>query len=105
MKKLDPTQCQTFLKTLPDWHHDAQRGAIFREYTFGNFLQAFGFMTKIAIAAETKNHHPEWANVYNRVSLTWTTHDAGGLTMNDIEMARECDQWFSVLVTPAPSTE
>ena len=103
MKKLDPSQLEPLLASLPDWRFDAQRSGISREYTFSDFLQAFGFMTKIAIASETKNHHPEWANVYNRVSITWTTHDAGGLTMNDIDMARECDQCFAKLLTRVAS--
>lgn len=99
MNKLESSELERLLASLPDWRLDAQRGAISREYTFADFLQAFGFMTKIAIASETKNHHPEWANVYNRVSITWTTHDAGGITMNDIDMARECDQCFANLLS------
>ena len=97
MKPLDASELAELLTTLPDWRHDTGRKAISREYTFGNFLQAFGFMTKIAIASEKSNHHPEWANMYNRVSITWTTHDAEGLTQKDIDMARECDQWFATL--------
>lgn len=70
---------------LDGWqrHGDELRGA----WQFGNFAAAFGFMTEIAIQAEKRNHHPEWSNVYNRVSITLTTHDAGGLTASDMELA------------------
>ncbi len=92
MQKLNATQVTEMLHTLPGWSHDAQRGAISRSYVFADFIQAFGFMTQIAIAAEKHNHHPEWSNVYNRVSITWTTHDVNGLSSNDITLARLCDQ-------------
>ncbi len=92
MQKLDSTQVAEMLPTLPGWSHDAQRGAISRTYVFADFIQAFAFMTQIAIAAEKHNHHPEWSNVYKRVTITWTTHDVNGLSRNDVTMARLCDQ-------------
>jgi 4a-hydroxytetrahydrobiopterin dehydratase len=58
-------------------------------------MQAFAFMTQVAIAAEKHNHHPEWSNVYNRVSITWTTHDVRGLSTNDSFMARLCEQAYA----------
>jgi 4a-hydroxytetrahydrobiopterin dehydratase len=99
MNKLDPSQLAPLLASLPDWQLDSQRIGITREYTFADFLTAFDFMAKMATVAEARNHHPEWTNVYNRVRITWTTHDAGGLTLNDIDMARECDQCFVKLVS------
>lgn len=94
MKKLEPNEARQGLTDLPDWSLDAAAGAISREYVFADFVSAFGFMTQIAITAEKRNHHPEWRNVYNRVHITWTTHDADGLTSNDIDMATVCDAAF-----------
>ena len=68
-----------------------------------DFMHAFAFMTQIAIAAEKHNHHPEWSNVYNKVCITWTTHDVQGLSANDIAMARLCDQAFAGYVAAASS--
>ena len=77
--------------TLPQWQHDPVRDAITRRFVFADFVQAFGFMTQLALAAERLNHHPEWSNVYNRVNIVLTTHDAGGLTERDITLARLAD--------------
>jgi 4a-hydroxytetrahydrobiopterin dehydratase len=77
---------------VPAWRFDAARGGtITREFVFVDFVQAFAFMTQIALLAEKRNHHPEWSNVYNRVTITLTTHDAGGLSMKDIDLARAAD--------------
>lgn len=73
------------LTTLPDWERDGDH--IKAEFVFADFVTAFTFMTDIAEEAERLNHHPEWSNVYNRVSVALTTHDASGLTGYDIEMA------------------
>lgn len=69
------------------WTHDAGRDAITKTFRFGNFRQAFGWMTEVALAAEKAGHHPEWCNVWNRVDVVLTTHDAGGLTALDVDMA------------------
>ena len=79
------------LAALPQWRHDDVRGAIARRFVFADFTQAFGFMAQLALAAERLNHHPEWSNVYDRVDVVLTTHDAGGLTALDIELARCAD--------------
>ena len=97
MKKLNETEIATEMKALPEWHLDATVGAISREFVCRDFIQAFGFMTQIAMVSEKRNHHPEWSNVYQRVSITWTTHDADGLTMNDVEMAQFCDAAFAAM--------
>jgi len=94
MQKLDAQQATEALRALPLWTLDAQAGAISREFVLTDFMHAFAFMTQIAIAAEKHNHHPEWSNVYNRVRVTWTTHDVKGLSSNDIAMASYCDQAF-----------
>lgn len=91
IQKLDAQEAAQQLKALPLWTFDAKVGAITREFVLADFMQAFAFMTQIAIAAEKHNHHPEWSNVYNKVLITWTTHDVHGLSSNDIAMARMCD--------------
>ena len=97
MKRLEPEQRADSLRQLPEWRHDAERDAIRREFKFSGFAQAFAFMTEIALAAEKRDHHPEWSNVYNRVTVLWTTHDASGLTALDIELATLCDAAFARL--------
>jgi len=79
------------LDGLPEWDYDEARDAITRSLVFADFVEAFGFMTQVALIAEKANHHPEWSNVYNRVEVLLTTHDAGGLSPRDIEMAEAID--------------
>ena len=88
---LDAAACQAALASLPGWQLDATRGAIRRSLRFTDFGQAFSFMTALALHAERHDHHPEWFNVYNRVDITLTTHDAGGLTALDLAFARQAD--------------
>ncbi len=90
---LDDAARKTDLLGLAEagWHHDADRDAIAKTYEFKNFVEAFGFMTRAAIWAEKWNHHPEWSNVYKKVEVTLTTHDAGGLSALDVKMARKLD--------------
>lgn len=80
------------LDGLPEWDYDEARDAIVREFIFDDFNQAFGFMTQVALIAEKADHHPEWSNVYNRVTILLTTHDAGGLSPRDIEMAEAIEE-------------
>lgn len=82
------------LDGLPDWDHDEARDAIVRSFTFKDFSEAFAFMTRVALLAEQADHHPEWSNVYNRVEILLTTHDAGGLSERDIEMAEAIEALF-----------
>jgi len=91
MKKLEAGALDAAIATIPAWTHDPGRGAVARDFVFPDFVRAFAFMTEVAMLAERRNHHPEWRNVYNRVSIVWTTHDAGGLTEKDIDMARQTD--------------
>jgi 4a-hydroxytetrahydrobiopterin dehydratase len=79
------------LDGLPEWDYDEARDAITRSLVFADFVEAFGFMTQVALMAEKVNHHPEWRNVYNRVEILLTTHDASGLSSRDIEMAEGID--------------
>ncbi len=76
------------LAGLPGWTEVAGRNAITKSFRFADFNQAFGFMTRVALTAERMNHHPEWFNVYDRVTITLATHDAGGVTERDIALAR-----------------
>ena len=79
------------LDGLPDWDLDDGRDAITRSFKFTDFSEAFAFMTRVALLAEKANHHPEWSNVWNRVDILLTTHDAGGLSTRDIAMAQAID--------------
>jgi 4a-hydroxytetrahydrobiopterin dehydratase len=74
-----------------DWKIVDNRDAIFKKFKFKSFIQAFSWMTSVAIIAEKMDHHPEWANVYNTVEVTLTTHSAGGLTKLDLALARKMD--------------
>jgi 4a-hydroxytetrahydrobiopterin dehydratase len=76
---------------LKGWQEVAGRDAITRDFRFKDFSQAFGFMTRVALMAERMDHHPEWSNVYNRVTITLTTHDAGGLSARDVALAAHID--------------
>ncbi|MBI1658038.1 MAG: 4a-hydroxytetrahydrobiopterin dehydratase [Thaumarchaeota archaeon] len=85
MERLDTDQIRERLGSLPGW--SLREGKLYREYGFADFVEAFGFMTRAALAAERMNHHPEWSNVYNRVTIRLTTHDAGGITDRDLRLA------------------
>jgi len=94
-KRLSAHDAKLLLAKLPHWRHDVERDAIVREFVFADFRQAFSFMTQIALAAEKLDHHPEWANVYNRVNIILSTHDAGGLTQRDFDLAHCADEAFN----------
>ena len=91
IEALNETERAEALDGLPDWDYDEARDAITRQLVFADFVEAFGFMTQVALMAEKADHHPEWKNVYNRVHILLTTHDAGGLSPRDIEMAEAID--------------
>ncbi len=74
------------------WEEVATRDAVQKTFKFSNFIEAFGFMTRLAMVAEKTNHHPEWSNVYNKVSVLWTSHDVGGLSERDLKLARRTDK-------------
>lgn len=76
---------------LPLWRMAEGREAITRRFTFADFSAAFGFMARVALLAEKQDHHPEWSNVWNRVDITLTTHDAGGLSARDVALAKAID--------------
>ena len=86
MMRLSQEEIDEELKSLPGW--GVVNGKLHKEIEFGSFNQAFGFMTRAAMEIEKMNHHPEWFNVYNRLTIELTTHDAGGITKNDVNLAR-----------------
>jgi len=96
LQKMSTQELAQQLPSLKLWQFDAKLGSITREFVLSDFLSAFEFMKQIAIEAEKHNHHPEWCNVYNKVRITWTTHDVQGLSMKDIELAYRCDQLFQL---------
>ncbi len=91
VSKLDDSARATALSSLLLWSYDADAQGIRRTLRFADFAEAFGFMTRVAIVAEKADHHPEWFNVYNRVEILLTTHDAGGLSQRDVDLATQID--------------
>ena len=86
MMRLSDEQIKTELSGLSGW--SVINGKLHKDFVFDDFVEAFGFMTRAAIHIEKMNHHPEWFNVYNKLSIDLVTHDAGGITQNDIILAR-----------------
>ena len=93
MKKLEGEARRRALAELPQWKEVQGRDAIARSFVFADFNQAFGFMARVALAAEKMDHHPEWFNVYKTVEVTLATHDAGGVTEKDIRLAKAMESY------------
>jgi 4a-hydroxytetrahydrobiopterin dehydratase len=89
IQKLSADEIQRRLGDLDGWTVVAEK--LHRDLQFANFVDAFGFMARVALCAESMNHHPEWCNVYNRVSIDLSTHDAGGISRHDFELAEKID--------------
>ncbi len=85
MKKLTQAEIEEAVAKLPGW--SVENGKLHREFRFGDFVHAFGFMATAAMEIEKRGHHPEWTNVYDRVTVDLTTHDAGGITAKDVDLA------------------
>ncbi|EGI70231.1 PREDICTED: pterin-4-alpha-carbinolamine dehydratase [Acromyrmex echinatior] len=94
MSKLSPEEREQNLSSLlsTGWTVQANRDAIYKEFVFKNFNEAFGFMTRVALQAEKMDHHPEWFNVYNKVNITLSSHDVNGLSQRDIKLATFIDK-------------
>jgi 4a-hydroxytetrahydrobiopterin dehydratase len=90
IESLPPAVVEEKLNALAGW--DLNEAKLHRKFVFGDFIEAFGFMSRVALLAETANHHPEWSNVYNRVEIFLTTHDAGGITERDFHLAERINQ-------------
>jgi 4a-hydroxytetrahydrobiopterin dehydratase len=86
LTKLSDEQIRKELANLPGW--SVVNGKLHKEFIFKDFIEAFGFMTTAALHIEKMNHHPEWFNVYNKIKIDLVTHDAGGITQNDVNLAR-----------------
>lgn len=87
---LSPDALNTALGNLPGW--SIEQGKLHRQFQFPSFVEAFGFMSSVALVAESMGHHPEWFNVYNRVTVDLTTHDAGGITDLDVKLASKMNE-------------
>jgi len=94
MDALSLDQRRMALDALPDWTYDEARKALFRHIVLADFSAAFAVMTRVALAAEQQDHHPEWSNVYNRIDIWLTTHDAGGVSARDVAMAETIDAFL-----------
>lgn len=93
--KLEGADRTEAIKALSDagWTHEPARDTVEKTFKFKTFNEAFGFMTRVALAAEKADHHPEWSNVYNRVTVLWTSHDVKGLSERDLKLARLSDRF------------
>ena len=95
--QLTDDERKAVLEEFSDWDYDEKRDAISRKFEFADFSEAYAFMTRVAIHAEKADHHPEWFNVYNKVDITLTTHDAGengGLSERDVDLARKIESFL-----------
>lgn len=97
MAKLPIDELRSALKRLPDWRLAEGREAITRKYQFVDFDATFAFMTRVALLAAKMDHHPEWSNVYNKLDVTLATHDAGGVTQKDIDLATAMDGYAALM--------
>lgn len=95
MQAFDANAARAAFAAHPEWTLDLDKGCARRAFVFDDFAQAFGFMAQMALVSESMNHHPEWFNVYNRVDITLTTHDAGGLSDMDVAWAVRADRAFA----------
>jgi len=103
--RIGTAELENALRDLPLWQRVessdvSARDSLHRDFRFADFNAAFGFMSRVAMMAERMDHHPEWSNVYNRVAVTLSTHDAGGVTELDLRLARFCDEAAAGNVAP-----
>ncbi len=91
VERLSEAQRTALAELVPEWHAAEGRDAIVRSFRFPDFSAAWGFMSRVALLAEKADHHPEWSNVYNKVEILLTTHDAGGLSRRDVALAQAID--------------
>jgi 4a-hydroxytetrahydrobiopterin dehydratase len=84
---LDPSDIALAMHQLPGWAHDSDAACLSRDWVFADFVQAFGFVTQVALLAQAMDHHPDWSQSYNRVSIRLRSHDAAGVTQRDLDLA------------------
>lgn len=99
IEQLSDEERADMLDRLDEWDYDEARDAISRQFLFADFSECFAFMTRVAMLAEVQGHHPEWANVWNRLDIVLTTHDAGGLSVRDVAMAEAIDAMFDPIAS------
>lgn len=92
IEPLSPEDRADMLDRFDEWDYDEARDAITRQFVFADFSEAFAFMTRVAMLAEAQDHHPEWSNVWNRVDILLTTHDAAGLSARDVKMVEAIEE-------------
>ncbi|NDJ17481.1 4a-hydroxytetrahydrobiopterin dehydratase [Myxacorys almedinensis] len=97
LPKLSPTDLEAQLTHLDGWA--TQNDKLHKDFTFASFVEAFGFMSSLALVSESMGHHPEWFNVYNRITIDLTTHDAGGITQQDIDWATTANKLAAKLAS------
>lgn len=102
VRSLLPDERAALVAALHGWAFDEDRNAIRKSYRFANFIEAFAFMSRVALLAEKFDHHPEWSNTYNVVDILLTTHDADGVSMRDIDLARAIDRSGPIDTPPTP---
>ena len=90
--RITESQLKDVMADLPDW--EVREDKLYRQFKFGNFVEAFGFMSEVALLAEKLDHHPDWSNSFNRVDVSLTTHDLGGISMRDITLAKQIDDCY-----------
>ena len=100
MAVLSEAEREGALAALPGWRYDEEARAIRRSFAFADFAEAFAFMTRVALAAEKADHHPDWSNGWNRVEIALSTHSAGGVTARDIALAHTIDAAAGALASP-----
>lgn len=98
MRRLDDAERRAALAVLPGWKHEPERDALVRTFDFPDFVTAFAFMAAVALEAEKADHHPEWSNVYGRVTILLTTHDANGLSERDVKLAKRVSDLAASMV-------
>jgi 4a-hydroxytetrahydrobiopterin dehydratase len=103
VEKLRDTALRAGLAEVPQWRFDEARGAISRSFAFKDFSEAFGFMARVALAAQAADHHPDWSNSFGKVEITLSTHSAGGVTGNDVALAKAIDQLAGSAGAAGPS--
>ena len=97
-EQLDPAAIEAAVAQLDGWQYDLQRKALVRHFVFADFSEAFGFMARVAHAAEKAGHHPEWSNVYKDVEIVLSTHSAGGISALDVDLATAIDKLHRLAV-------
>lgn len=97
---LSDSERQDALRNLPGWKESPDGLSLLKQYKFSNFNEAFAFMTRVALLAEKKNHHPSWSNLYNKVDISLSTHDAGGISAKDVSLALAIDHAAYAFLNP-----